>query len=100
MVRRLRLPQSLDAGRVASTCAMEHGMLRRKQGYTAAMIVEESRMLQVSIFQTLQSNLDRVNFSSLLMNVMVIADEVDWQLTQAIRSFVGEHGVPMSPVAA
>jgi YesN/AraC family two-component response regulator len=100
LVRRLRQPQSLEDGRVASTCAMEHGMLRRKQGYTAAMIVEESRMLQVSIFQTLQNNLNAVNFSSVLMNVMVIADEVDWQLTQAMRSFVGEHEMPVSPVAA
>jgi hypothetical protein len=52
------------------------------------MIVEESRMLQVSIFQTLQNNLSKVDFSLLLMNVMVIADEVDWQLVQAMRSYV------------
>jgi len=57
-------------------------------------------MLQVSIFQTLQSNLNRVNFSQLLMNVMVIADEVDWQLTQAIRSYVGEQHSPVTPLAA
>ena len=30
------------------------------------MLVEESRMLQVSIFQTLQSNLHKINFSLLL----------------------------------
>jgi hypothetical protein len=100
LVRRLRQPQSLEDGRVTSTCAPDHGTRRCKQGYTAAMIVEESRMLQVSIFQTLHNNLNRVNFSQLLMNVMVIADEVDWQLTQAIRGFVGEQQLPIAPIAA
>jgi CheY-like chemotaxis protein len=88
LVLRLRRPQSLEGGRIACAGACEHGTLRRQQGYTAAMIVEESRMLQVSIFQTLQNNLSKVDFSLLLMNVMVIADEVDWQLVQAMRSYV------------
>ncbi|HLJ28523.1 MAG TPA: response regulator [Candidatus Angelobacter sp.] len=100
LVNRLRKPQSLESGRVTSTCALGHGTLRRQQGYTAAMIVEESRMLQVSIFQTLQSNLAKVDFSLLLMNVMVIADEVDWQLMQAIRSYVGSEQTPATTRAA
>jgi len=99
LVLRLRRPQSLESGRVACKGACEHGTLRRQQGYSAAMIVEESRMLQVSIFQTLQNNLSKVDFSLLLINVMVIADEVDWQLMQAIRSYVGDEQIP-SPRAA
>jgi hypothetical protein len=51
------------------------------------MIVEESRMLQVSIFHTLQNNLFRVDFSLVLVDVMTIADEVDSQLCQAMQSF-------------
>jgi len=51
------------------------------------MIVEESRILQVSIFQTLQHNLATVDFSLLLLDVMTIAAEVDSQLKQAIVSF-------------
>jgi hypothetical protein len=66
---------------------------RRKQGYTAGMLVEESRMLQVSIFQTLQNNLDRVDFSVLLVGVMAIADEVDSQLAQQMAAYVAEAGV-------
>jgi DNA-binding response OmpR family regulator len=91
LVSRLRKPQSLETGRSASASAQAHGALRRQQGYSAGMVVEESRMLQISIFQTLQNNLDKVDFSLLLMNVMVVADEVDWQLTQAIRSYTGEQ---------
>ena len=53
---------------------------RRSQGYSVPMLVEESRMLQVSIFHTLQNNLNVVDFSLLLIDVMTIADEVDSQL--------------------
>ena len=41
-------------------------------------------MLQVSIFQALQNNLQAVDFSLLLVDVMAIADEVDSQLAQAM----------------
>jgi hypothetical protein len=61
------------------------------------MIVEESRMLQVSIFQILQNNLGRVDFSLVLVDVMTIADEVDSQLCQAMQTFITE---PAPAVAA
>jgi hypothetical protein len=51
------------------------------------MMVEDSRMLQVSIFQSLQDNLARVDFSLLLVGVMAIADKVDSQLAQSMASF-------------
>jgi hypothetical protein len=51
------------------------------------MVIEESRILQVSIFHTLQTNLSDVDFSLLLIDVMTIADEVDSQLKQTIVSF-------------
>ena len=52
------------------------------------MVVEESRILQVSIFNTLQNNLGSVDFSTVLLDVMTIADEVDSQLKQAILGFM------------
>ncbi|HEX9344286.1 MAG TPA: hypothetical protein VF900_00115, partial [Candidatus Acidoferrum sp.] len=48
-----------------------------QQGYTAAMVVDESRILQVCIFSTLHRNERRVKFSKLLPDVVTIADEVD-----------------------
>jgi DNA-binding response OmpR family regulator len=86
LVHRLRIPRSLGTKQV-SEGAVEHGKVRRSQGYTIPMIIEESRMLQVSIFHTLQSNLNVVDFSLLLIDVMTIADEVDSQLKQTIMSF-------------
>jgi DNA-binding response OmpR family regulator len=86
LVRRLRLAP--NAKPPNSAAAREHGVRRRKQGYTVAMAVEESRILQVSIFSTLQNNLRSVDFSSVLLDVMTIADEVDSQLKQAMLGFM------------
>lgn len=96
LVERLRASKSVDAIHPDSKAAHEHGRLRRIQGYSAPMIVEESRMLQVSIFQVLQNNLARVDFSLVLVDVMTIADEVDSQLCQAMQTFITER----EPVAA
>jgi ActR/RegA family two-component response regulator len=86
LVCRLRRPPTAKAS--YSSAAREHGVLRRKQGYAIAMVVEESRILQVSIFNTLQNNLGSVDFSTVLLDVMAIADEVDSQLKQAVLGFM------------
>jgi YesN/AraC family two-component response regulator len=84
LVDRLRHPLPLGKRALPSPASVKHGILRREQGYTPAMMVDESRLLQVSIFQTLQRNLHKVDFSALLGDVMAIADEVDSQLAQAM----------------
>ena len=86
LIYRLRLRDAAKAA--VSLPARAHGDLRRKQGYTAAMVVEESRILQVSIFNTLQNNLAKVDFSKVLLDVITIADEVDSQLKQAMLGYV------------
>jgi hypothetical protein len=86
LIHRLRTPPVAKAD--FSLAARQHGDLRRKQGYSASMVVEESRILQVSIFNTLQNNLSKVDFSKVLLDVMTIADEVDSQLKQAMISYI------------
>ena len=83
VIARLRL----DAGTKApiSKAAAEHGDLRRKQGYTVAMAVEESRLLQVTIFSTLHKNVKNLQFDLLLPDIVTIADEVVSQLKQMLR---------------
>ena len=86
VIARLRL----DVGTKApiSKAAAEHGELRRKQGYTVAMAVEESRLLQVTIFTTLHKNVKNLEFSRLLPDVVTIADEVDAQLKEQMLRFM------------
>jgi len=96
--RRLLAFVPLGTKELKSESATEHGRERRRQGYTAAMMVEESRIFQVTIFNTLQKNLGSIDFSVLLLGVMTIADEVDSQLSQAMKSYVAESAQDALPV--
>jgi YesN/AraC family two-component response regulator len=88
LVSRLESDKPIGSKELVSKAAADHGINRQEQGYTAAMLVEESRMLQVCIFDTLQKNLATIDFSVLLIGVMTIADEIDSQLSQAMDSFI------------
>ena len=90
LVLRLRSHKPIGTKEPISAGAASHGVNRFNQGYTAAMLVEESRMLQVSIFNTLQNNLSNIDYSVLLIGVMTIADEIDFQLSQAIESYTAQ----------
>jgi hypothetical protein len=98
LVDRLRKPIPLGSHALRSAGARAHGRLRRNQGYTAAMMVEESRMLQVSIFKTLQLHVEDTQPGVLLLYVMTIADEVDSQLAQAMISYVAEARRDAKPI--
>lgn len=93
LVSRLRADLPLGSSALKSAAAEQHGLTRRRQGYSAAMMVEESRILQVSIFHTLQKNLGSIDFRVVLLQVMTIADEVDSQLRQAMEWYVQESKV-------
>jgi DNA-binding response OmpR family regulator len=90
LIVRLSKPSATakDSDAVISLAAIAHGKLRYLQGYTPAMLVHESRILQVTLFGTLQSNLSFLDFSLLLPDVMTIADEVDAQLTQSMEGYM------------
>jgi ActR/RegA family two-component response regulator len=85
---RLCSVRDLEVTETTSAAAAAHGQCRYRQRYTAPMIVQESRLLQVSIFETIQRNLATVDFTKVLTDIMIIADEVDSQLKQTIASFL------------
>jgi len=99
LVSRLRHPLPLGTRALTSEAAHSHGMLRRDQGYSPAMLVDESRILQVSIFHTLQLHVEDTEPGVLLLYVMAIADEVDSQLGQAMSSFISEASLDHKPIA-
>jgi DNA-binding response OmpR family regulator len=96
LVVRLRSPHIIiqDGGFIRSPAAVAHGKMRRSQGYTSAMLVQDSRILQITLFGALQKNLRALDFSLLLPDVMTIADEVDSQLTQAMEGYTEVEGHP------
>ena len=86
VIVRLRLDDETKAE--ISKAAAHHGDLRAQQGYTVAMAVEESRLLQVSIFTTLHKSQSHLKFDTVLPAVVTIADEVDAQLKQQMLRFM------------
>ena len=78
---------SKDSDAIVSLAAIAHGKLRCKQGYSAATLIHESGVLQVTVFRTLHKHLTALVFTALLPDVMIIADEVDSQLTQTMESY-------------
>jgi hypothetical protein len=86
LIFRLRLLKDVPAP--LSVAAAEHGRIRREQGYSAAMLVEESRVFQVATFRTLNLHQNELDQKQLLIDVAVIADEVDSQLGQTISSLM------------
>jgi hypothetical protein len=76
-----------------SAAASQHGNLRRKQGYTVAMMIEESRLLQVCLFTTLHKTASQLDLTKLLPDVATIADEVDAQLKQQTVCYMAASAV-------
>jgi hypothetical protein len=69
-----------------SFAAAAHGKVRCAQGYSASMLIEESRVFQVATFGTLHLHRCELDQNQVLLDVMTIADEVDAQLMETVRS--------------
>jgi hypothetical protein len=89
LISRLRLPK--NAHPPISVAAAAHGQMRRAQGYSAGMLIEESRVFQVTTFGALHIHQSELDQNQLLLDVMVIADEVDAQLKEAVCSLMGSE---------
>jgi hypothetical protein len=83
----VRLRRDEETKALISEAAADHGKLRYRQGYPVEMLIEESRLLQVSIFTTLHNNVKDLEFSTLLPDIVTIADEVDAQLREQMKHF-------------
>jgi RsbRD-like negative regulator of sigma factor len=97
VIVRLRLDDETKAP--ISQAAAHHGDLRAQQGYTVAMAVEESRLLQVSIFTTLHKSQNYLDFERVLPDVVTIADEVDAQLKQQMLRFMASDAAKLAATA-
>jgi DNA-binding NarL/FixJ family response regulator len=93
VIYRLQYPQPLGLMTLFSMASLQHGALRRRQGFRSPVLVEEARALQVALFQAVASNMDRVDLSQLPGTLMAIADEVNAQLLQSLSGYENEKPV-------
>jgi hypothetical protein len=83
-----RLRGTRDTEPLVSIAAAAHGRLRFAQGYSVAMLVEESRILEVTTFGTLQRHQRELDRNQVLLDVGIIADEADRQLEETVVGFM------------
>jgi hypothetical protein len=83
-----RLRGNRDTEPPVSIAAGAHGRLRFAQGYSVAMLVEESRILEVTTFETLHRHQGELDRNQVLPDVVIIADEADRQLEEAVGGFM------------
>jgi hypothetical protein len=81
-----------------SMAAMQHGAKRRRQGLPSTVLVEETRALQVALFQTIGANLEQIDLGQLPGTLMAIADEVNAQLVQSVAGYENEKPVGFGDV--
>jgi hypothetical protein len=73
---------------LVSVAAAAHGRLRFAQGYSVAMLIDESRLFEVTAFGALQRHEDELDRNQVLPDVGIIADEADRQLEEAVVGFM------------
>lgn len=56
------------------SAAFLHSEACSRQGYSAEMIVEETRLIETCIFNTVQANLLNINISQLIPDLIHITD--------------------------
>lgn len=86
LIARLRQPEKAE--RPDTTSANDHGRVRFNQGYSVPMLVDESRLLQVSIFDTLRRHQEGIDLRTMMSGVVIIADECDAQLKDTVETFM------------
>jgi CheY-like chemotaxis protein len=93
IVYRLRYPQPLGTMTLFSMAALQHGALRRRQGFPSPVLVEEARVLQVVLFDAIQANAAKMDGGQMPGTLMAIADEVNAQLLQSLSGYENEKPV-------
>lgn len=86
LIIRLGLCEGVEHSRISGANA--HGKLRFNQGYSVPMLVEESRLLQISIFDTLHRNQRTLDPNLMMLGVITIADECDAELKLSVEGFM------------
>lgn len=82
-----RLAREAEYSDAPSPANSLYGTCRRHQNYTVFMLVQEWRILQSCISETIHRNLQLVDFSLLIPDLMLIADEVNSHLEQSLHGY-------------
>ncbi|HLW54048.1 MAG TPA: response regulator [Candidatus Angelobacter sp.] len=80
--------------------AYAHGRSRREQGYTAPMIVEDTRCVDTAIVRTIEENLLAIDISELFPDWSLVHAMLQGQLKASIEAFLESPGEPYAAKTA
>jgi ActR/RegA family two-component response regulator len=87
MIEMLNAPSATTSPARMDT-VRKHGEIRRKQNYSVPHIIEETRLLERSIFSVLHANLLSANFSNLIPDIIRISDTLQIQLKASVEAYL------------
>jgi len=67
-----------------------HGVLRRRQHYSESMLVEDVRMVDVSIYDAVQNGLLKLDLSRLIPDLRNVNNALSRHLQESIEAFLTE----------
>lgn len=71
--------------------AIEHGALRRRQGYTLPLLMHECRILRRTIYELIQRHLLSVDISQLMSDMIQVSDTLDLAFENATAAFAARQ---------
>src|SRR5262249_611540 len=75
-------------GEFATRAARDHGVVRRKQGYSIPLLVRETRLLHDVISNCMQQNLLMIEISYLIPDMVVIHQTIQRLLEESVSAFL------------
>lgn len=93
LVRALESVPAYDRGDLVDP-AYAYGHARRSQGYTAPMVVEDTRCIDTAIVKTIEENLLGIDISELFPDWNLVHAMLQGQLKAAITAFLQSPGEP------
>ncbi|HUK43614.1 MAG TPA: response regulator [Candidatus Bathyarchaeia archaeon] len=90
IVEQLRSRSPLQAARSLLEKGARHGATRRKQRYTEDMLVDDIRVVDMSIYDTVQSGLLKLDLSGLIPDLRNVNVTLSTYLQESIRAFQNE----------
>jgi len=87
----VEIVQSQTTGDKTLSAGVKHAKLRKRQGYTQSMLVDDIRVLGSAIYEFVQSKLLNLQLSTLVPDLSSINDYLDAELQDGLRIFVDER---------
>ncbi len=89
IIRQLRSDRPDEATKEVLAEGARHGMVRRRQGYSEDMLVNDIRALDVSIYDTVQNGLLKLDLSRLIPDLRHVNSTLNRHLQESLKAFHG-----------